>query len=135
MTLLAWIALGLFAGFVARIVVLRGVALLLLDCVLLGSLGALLGGGLFGLAGSNPALGLAGAALGAITMLGVCALVRRRGAGVAPVGVAPVGVAPVGVAPVGVAPVGVAPVGVAPVGVAPVAPAGAHGTGPQPQPV
>ena len=86
MTLLAWIALGLIAGFVARKWVNRGAVVRLMDSVLLGSLGALLGGSLFGLLGSNVAYGIVGAVTGAIAMLGVCAHVRRRGTVMAPAG-------------------------------------------------
>lgn len=80
MTLLAWIALGLIAGLVARMSLVRGGAVRLLDCVLLGSLGALLGGSVLSLLGSNAVFGLAGAVVGAFAMLGVCARVRRRAA-------------------------------------------------------
>ena len=80
MTLFAWISLGLIAGLATRLWFVPGGAVRLIDCVLLGSLGALLGGSLFGLLGSNVAFGLSGAAAGAIAILAVCARVRRRGA-------------------------------------------------------
>jgi uncharacterized membrane protein YeaQ/YmgE (transglycosylase-associated protein family) len=86
MTLFSWIAFGLVAGLAARKLINRGGSERLLDCMLQGCLGALLGGSLFGLVGSNVAYGLAGAAAGAIAMLSVCAHVRRRGTAVAPAG-------------------------------------------------
>ncbi len=83
MTLLAWIAIGLTAGFAARILVIRKVPVSLVDCMLLGSLGAIIGGAMFGLLGSSIGFEIAGTAAGAIAMLGTCAYVRRHGTAVA----------------------------------------------------
>jgi uncharacterized membrane protein YeaQ/YmgE (transglycosylase-associated protein family) len=84
MTLLAWIAIGLIAGFAARTLVLGKLPVSLADCLLLGSLGAIIGGTMFGLLGSSIGFEIAGTAAGAIAMLGVCAYVRQHGTFVVP---------------------------------------------------
>jgi uncharacterized membrane protein YeaQ/YmgE (transglycosylase-associated protein family) len=78
MTVFAWITIGLTAGFAARILVIRKMPVSLMDCLLLGSLGAVIGGAVFGLLGSSIGFEIASTAAGAIAMLGVCAFVRRH---------------------------------------------------------
>ena len=78
MTLLAWIALGLISGVLARTFLYRGVAVRLLDSALVGTVGALLGGSLFSLFGTGLAYGIVGATAGAMAALGALQLVGRR---------------------------------------------------------
>jgi uncharacterized membrane protein YeaQ/YmgE (transglycosylase-associated protein family) len=82
MSFLAWIVLGLIAGFIASKIVNRRGEGLVLD-ILLGVVGAFAGGWLFHLFGASGVSGLNlyslfVAVIGATVLLSLCHLVRRR---------------------------------------------------------
>jgi len=84
MTILAWIVVGLIAGFIASQLVNRAGGNLLLDLVL-GIVGAIVGGFLFNQFGAQGATGInlysiAVAVVGAVVVLVIYhAITRRRG--------------------------------------------------------
>jgi len=82
MSLLAWIVLGLIAGFIASKIVNKRGEGFFLD-ILLGIIGAVIGGALFGLFGARGVSGLnlhslIVAVIGAIVVLLIYHAVRRR---------------------------------------------------------
>jgi uncharacterized membrane protein YeaQ/YmgE (transglycosylase-associated protein family) len=79
--LVVWIIVGGIAGFLADLVVSR-VKLGLLEAIVVGILGAFVGGWLFGVLGVFPGGGVIGSILvafvGAVILLLLFAMVRRR---------------------------------------------------------
>lgn len=77
MEILAFIVMGLIAGFLARAIVPGRDPMGLLGTLLLGVVGALIGGFLFG--GADNAVGYLGALVGAVLVLLVYKLATRGG--------------------------------------------------------
>lgn len=77
MEIIAFIVMGLIAGFLARAIVPGRDPMGLLGTLLLGVVGALIGGFLFG--GADNAVGYLGALVGAVLVLLVYKLATRGG--------------------------------------------------------
>jgi uncharacterized membrane protein YeaQ/YmgE (transglycosylase-associated protein family) len=78
MTLLTWIALGLFSVVLARTFLYRRVTVRLADSALVGTVGALIGGSLFSLFGTGLTYGIVGATAGAVVALSAWQLLGHR---------------------------------------------------------
>ena len=80
MGFIAWIVVGLIAGWLAGVVMKGGGFGILMD-IILGILGGLVGGWLFGILGIWPGCGMIGsiivAFIGAVILVGITRLIKR----------------------------------------------------------
>ena len=78
---LAWIVVGLIAGWLAGLLMMRGGGYGVVADIVLGMLGGIVGGWLFGLLGFWPGGGLVGSILiafvGAVVLIAVTRVLRR----------------------------------------------------------